>query len=234
MVPATMTFFRSTIGRKAVMSITGIILFGFLIGHMAGNLQLFLGEHKFDGYAAFLKATPLLLWGTRAVLLVSLLLHVWAAVTLTAQNRAARAVAYSKYRPIVSTPASRTMMVSGIILLVFIVYHLLHFTVGTIHPRFEHVRAYQNVVIAFRGIFTTLIYLASMGVLAFHLWHGIWSLFQSLGLNHPKWNRYRNVAAIALTILICGGFALVPLGVILGAASQPATAEVYIPPVGTH
>jgi succinate dehydrogenase / fumarate reductase, cytochrome b subunit len=225
---------NTTIGKKVVMAITGVIMFGFLIGHMAGNLQLFLGEEKFDGYAAFLKGTPALLWGTRLVLLASIVLHVWAALSLTARNRASRPVRYGMYRPMVSGPPSRTMMLSGVIVLAFLIYHLLHFTFGMVHPDFEHIRAYRNVLVAFSKWWVVLIYVLAMLLLAFHLKHGVWSLFQTLGLNHPKWNRLRRVLATLIMILICGGFVLVPLGVMMHLAKDPVAAGAYVTPNASH
>src|SRR5687768_937416 len=129
-IVANPRFIASTIGRKVLMAVTGVILFGFTIGHMLGNLQVYQGPEKLNAYAAFLKATPAILWGTRSILLVSVLLHIWAAVSLSLQNHRARPVAYAGRSWREASYASRTMMWSGPLLALFIVYHLLHFTTG--------------------------------------------------------------------------------------------------------
>src|SRR6185369_2671108 len=123
--------FKSSLGKKYVMAISGLVMFFFVIGHLAGNLQIFLGPESINRYGHFLQSNPELIWPARIVLLIFLLLHVWAAVKLSAENKAARPVAYAEWKPVGSTYASRTMLMSGLIVLVFIIYHLLHFTVQT-------------------------------------------------------------------------------------------------------
>src|ERR1700674_5104370 len=126
-------FYESTIGKKAVMAVTGLLLAGFLIAHMLGNLQIFLGPEIMNHYAETLHGNPPLLWTVRTVLLVSVVLHIWASIQLSFIKRQARPIPYAKYRPIHSSWASRTMMLSGPIIAAFVVFHLLHLTTGTIH-----------------------------------------------------------------------------------------------------
>lgn len=207
---------KSTIGKKIIVALTGVILFGFVAGHMAGNLLVFAGPDVFNRYAVTLKANLLLLWGTRGILLGSVLLHVIFTLLLTRQNRASRPVGYELYKPQDSTLSSRVMIWSGLLLGVYIVYHLLHFTLGSAHPRFDSHDIYSNVIIGFNSLPVSLLYIAAMIALGFHLHHGIWSVFQTLGLNHPKYNGARRIFATTASILIVGGFVSIPLAVLMG------------------
>lgn len=209
-------FYESTIGKKAIMAVTGLILFGFLIAHMLGNLQIFLGPAVMNHYAETLHGNPPLLWSVRTILLVSVLLHIWASVQLSFVKRAARPIGYVKYNPLHSSWASRTMMLSGPIIAAFVVFHLLHLTTGTIHPNFVPLQAYQNLVNGFLVVPFALIYIAVMVFMGFHLSHGAWSMFQSVGFSHPRYTPLiRRLAAAAAWILIAG-FISVPLAVLTG------------------
>jgi len=146
---AVTRFYDSTIGKKAVMAVTGLILFGFLIAHMAGNLQVFLGKAVMNHYAETLHGTPEVLWPARIVLLVSVLLHIWASIQLTSAKSAARPIGYVKPGNVQASTASKTMMLSGPVIGAFVVGHLLHLTTGTIHPNFVELHAYENVVNGF-------------------------------------------------------------------------------------
>lgn len=211
---------RSTIGRKAVMAVTGVILLGFVIGHMAGNLQMFLpnGPEAMHEYALMLRA--LLhgagLWIARGTLIVAAILHLWAAASLTIESRAARPVGYRKWEPQASTLSSRTMRVTGVLLLAYIIYHLLHFTFGTVHPDFVHLDPYHNLVSAFRAPVVAWGYVAAMLLLGLHLNHGIWSMLRTLGVSHPRYMRAIRVAAAGLTVVIVLGYIAIPLGVQFG------------------
>jgi succinate dehydrogenase / fumarate reductase cytochrome b subunit len=209
-------FYRTTVGKKAVMAITGLVLFGFLIGHMAGNLQFFLGREALNSYAEKLHHLGPLLWVVRLVLLASVAAHIVAAVQLWALQKAARPVAYTKYAPQGSTYASRTMYWSGPIIALFVVYHLLHFTTGTVHPGFEPLNAYDNVVIGFKQPLVSLFYVAAMILLGTHLYHGVWSMFQSLGLAHPRYTPKLKAFAKIFTFLLVLGFIAVPVAVLAG------------------
>jgi succinate dehydrogenase / fumarate reductase cytochrome b subunit len=212
----------STIGKKAVMAVTGIILVGFVVGHMVGNLQLFLpahgGEPALDEYGRFLRSFLHGggLWVARAVLLGSVIAHIWAAVTLTQRNGAARPVAYRNLGHSASTLSSRTMIVSGLVVFLFIVYHLLHFTLGSVHPAFHEGKVFHNVVTGFQVPWVSAFYILAMLALAPHLRHGIWSLFQTLGLSHPRYDRLRPQLALAITLLVVAANISFPVAVLAG------------------
>jgi succinate dehydrogenase cytochrome b subunit len=209
-------FYESTIGKKVIMAVTGLILFGYLILHMLGNLQIFLGPTVMDHYAEALHGNPALLWTARTVLLVSVILHIWASVALTKVKRDARPVAYVKRTNVVSTWGSRTMMWSGPVIAAFVVFHLLHLTTGTIHSQFVALHPYENLVSGFLIVPFALIYIAVMVLIGFHLSHGIWSMFQSVGFSHPRYTpAIKKFAAIFSWILIAG-FISVPLAVLAG------------------
>src|SRR5438309_96424 len=191
-----LTLYRSTIGKKFIMAITGLVLVGFVIAHMLGNLQAFLGPAKLDAYAAFLKATPELLWLERIVVFLAIVFHALMAWQLTQIKRAARPVGYERRDPQVSTLASRTMRWGGVLLLVFIVFHILHFTTGTVfpfasrpdarYPGFSETDVYGNVVSAFRNPWVVLFYVVSMLFLLLHIFHGAWSSVRTLGVSQPS------------------------------------------------
>ena len=218
-VSASNGFVASTIGRKVVMALTGLVLFGFVMVHMLGNLQMFLPDHEaINHYGRFLR--ELLhgggIWAARGVLLASVVLHIWAAWSLSRTNWNARPIAYKVVTPDASTYASRTMRWSGPILLLFIVYHLLHFTLGTVHPDFVEGDVYRNVIVGFSVWPVTLFYVVAMLALGLHLRHGAWSMLQTLGASHPRWDGTRKLAATAFTVIVVLGFISVPLAVLAG------------------
>lgn len=209
-------FWDSPIGKKAVMAGTGFILFGFVMGHMLGNLQIYLGPEKLDAYAEFLQKTKGLLWGARITLLVCVALHVTAAIQLAGLAHKARPQKYVKKTSAGSSYASRTMYWSGPILLTFIIYHLLHFTTGQAHPDFQAGMVYRNVVTGFQSVPASLFYIVAMLMLGTHLYHGIWSMFQSVGINHPKYTPlFKRLAAVAAAMLV-GGNVSIPVAVMTG------------------
>ena len=218
-VSQALHFYEAPIGKKVVMALTGAVLFGFVLGHMAGNLQFFLGRAVFDNYAASLRKVPALLWGIRALLLISVILHIVAAIQLTALQQKARPVGYKKKAAVDSSYASRTMMWSGPILAAFIVYHLLHFTLGTVHPSFEEGRVYDNVVAGFRVVPVAIAYIVAMVMLGMHLNHGVWSMFQSLGVGHPRYSTALRRAANIFSVLVVLGFISIPIAVLAGYGS---------------
>ncbi|MCB9743560.1 MAG: succinate dehydrogenase cytochrome b subunit [Alphaproteobacteria bacterium] len=218
--------YATTIGKKAVMAVTGAIIFGFTIGHMAGNLLVFLGPDAINEYAYTLKHTAPLLWGTRLTLLAAIPLHVWSAISLVQGARAARPTAYKMQTSQATTYAARTMKYGGIILLLFILFHLSHYTLLLTNPEFtEMVDAqgrhdvYRMVVTGFSNPVVTGFYLLAMASLGLHLSHGAWSMFQSLGLNHPKYNEARKRFAITFAVLMVAGFSSVPIAVLTGIVS---------------
>jgi succinate dehydrogenase / fumarate reductase cytochrome b subunit len=209
-------FYRTTVGKKVVMAVTGIVLFGFVIGHMAGNLQFFLGRDVLNAYAERLHHLGALLWVVRLTLLAAVALHIVAAVQLWSLQRTARPVGYAKLSAQGSTYASRTMYWSGPIIALFVVYHLLHLTTGTVHPEYEYLNAYDNLVIGFSNPLVALFYVVAMILLGMHLYHGVWSMFQSLGLAHPRYTPRLKVSAKIFSIVIVLGFIIVPIAILAG------------------
>ena len=209
-------FYESTIGKKAIMAVTGLLLFGFLIAHMLGNLQIFLGPAVMNHYAETLHGNPPLLWTVRILLLVSVVLHIWASISLSMLKREARPVGYVKHTPIISSWASRTMMVSGPIIAAFVTFHLLHLTTGTIHPHFVPLHAYENLVHGFLVVPFSIAYIVAMVLIGFHLSHGIWSMFQSVGFSHPRYTPMIKKFAPVFAWVLIAGFISVPIAVLTG------------------
>lgn len=200
------------------MAVTGVILVGFVLGHLVGNLQLYLGPESLNAYGEFLQEFlhGMGVWIARAGLLLAVGLHIWAATSLTLANRSARPQSYRQQRPVESTYASRTMIWSGPLLALFIVYHLLHFTIGSAHPNFVKGDVYHNVIIGFSQWPISAFYIVAMLALGLHLYHGIWSFTQTLGLSHPKWNGLRRTVATLLTLVVVVGNISMPVAVLLG------------------
>jgi succinate dehydrogenase / fumarate reductase cytochrome b subunit len=209
-------FFSSTVGKKIAVAVTGLVMFGFVVMHMVGNLQIFEGPEKINAYAKFLRVEPPLLWAARLVLLASVILHFVFTVQLTIRNRESRPVKYAMHEPVQASASSRFMIWSGVFLLLYIVYHLLHFTTGTLHPEFRPGDIYSNVVVGFSRWPVSLVYGLAMVALGFHLNHGVYSMFQTLGLNHPKYNPWRRALALAAGWLIPIGYLTIPAAVLLG------------------
>jgi succinate dehydrogenase / fumarate reductase cytochrome b subunit len=210
-------FYDAAIGKKAVMAITGVILFIYVIGHLAGNLQVYVGAEQMDRYARFLHSMPAALWVVRVILLVSVILHITASLQLQKLKLDARPVGYVKKEAIGSTTASRTMIWSGLMIAAFVIYHILDLTTGaagTAH--FEELHAYENLVYSFRRIPVSVFYILAMALLGLHLYHGLWSMFQSLGFSHPRYTPRIKRAAAWLAILIAAGFISSPIAVIAG------------------
>lgn len=220
------SLWRSTVGMKILMALSGVILVGFVVAHMAGNLKAFAGAESFNAYAEFLRDVgyPLvphqgLLWMLRVGLLAAVVVHVWSAVVLTRRSREARQVPYRKQESQVFSYASRTMRWGGGIILAFVLYHLAHMTTGAAHPSFEAGNAYHNLVAGFQSPLVVAFYLLAVTMLAFHLYHGIWSVFQTLGASNPRYNAVRRPLAGAITAVTWGGFVIVPVAVLLGVIS---------------
>jgi succinate dehydrogenase / fumarate reductase, cytochrome b subunit len=215
---------ESSVGKKAVMAVTGLIGVGFVIGHMVGNLQVFQGAERINAYGRLLHG-PLneLLWVVRAVLVLAVILHVIAAIQLTLRDRAARPVAYARRVPQVSTWASRTMRWGGALLLVFIVVHILHFTTGTIRPAgvFVPGDVFGNMVAGFRVPWVVALYVVSMLALGLHLYHGAWSSLRSLGASPASHHPMKRRLALVIAVLVSAGFALVPVAVAAGWVGGP-------------
>jgi len=218
--------YRSSVGKKILMACTGLILFLFIVGHMVGNLKVLSGPEAFNHYAEFLREIgyPLLphqsfLWMFRAVLLAAVVVHATSALLLWRSSRAARSEGYGKKKDISFTYASRTMRWGGVILALFIVYHLLHLTVGSIHPDFIPGDVYHNYVVAFQSPLIFGFYVVAQAALCFHLYHGLWSVTQTLGASHPKYNPIRRPVAVVLSLGIFVGFLIPPVLVLAGVVS---------------
>lgn len=214
---------QASIGSKLVVALTGLALVGFVIFHMLGNLQVFEGREALNGYAAFLRDMPILLWTARAGLLALAVIHIWTAIKLTICNRQARPIGYAVrvYRQ--ASLASRTMALSGALLLLFIVFHLLHLTVGVVDRSFTEgldLRGqrdvYGKMIHAFGNPLWVSVYLAGQVVLGFHLSHAVTSSFQTLGLEHPALNRLFKAAGPAVALLVAGGNAVIVLAILFG------------------
>ncbi len=225
--------YRSPMAKKAVMAVTGLMLFGFVLGHMVGNMKLYLGtyetgEHqghyKIDVYAEGLRdiGAPVLgegdfLWLARFGLLAAVALHIASATQLTLINERARPVAYShRSGHLASTYASRTMRWGGVLLLLFVIYHLLHLTFGSVHPEFEHGSVYRNLVTGFSQPLVSAFYVLAQLALGLHLYHGLWSLFQSLGVSGPRFDVLRKRFAAAFAVIVCAGNISFPVAVLTG------------------
>jgi len=214
---------RTAIAKKAIMALTGLMLFGFVLSHMAGNLKAFQGAEKFNAYAEGLRelGTPFLphaglLWIMRLGLLGAVGLHIWSATSLTLMNRRARPEAYRIRANVQADYAARTMRYSGYLLGFYILYHLMHLTFGNVHHDFIAGDAYHNLVKGFQVMPIAVMYIFANLLLGLHLYHGLWSLFQSLGLNHPRYNAWRRQFAMVFALIVTAGFVSVPIGVLAG------------------
>ena len=214
---------HTLIGKKVVMAVSGVILLGFVLGHMVGNLKVFQGPEHFDAYAEGLRTVgaPLfgrgqLLWAVRLVLLVAVALHIVAAWAVTRASWAARPQGYHALRLVETTYAARTMRWGAGIILLFVIFHLLDLTFGRVNPSFVPGDPYHNVIATFGRVPVALGYIVAMGALCLHLYHGIESACQTLGLNHPRYNVWRRRVALGFSLVVAGGFIAVPVAVLAG------------------
>ncbi len=218
--------FSSSVGSKVVMAVTGLALVGFVLSHMAGNLQMFVGRTALNDYAEKLQNLGPLLWVARIGLLAVFAAHVGAALRITAANKAARPVPYRSVSPQVTSFAARTMFMSGIIVLLFVLFHLAHFTLGWVQGDLKHMvetvgehtrpDVYGMTVTGFGVWWVTLLYVAANLVLAVHISHGASSLFQSLGFTHARFEPLKQHAGKLLGLLIGLGNISMPLACLLG------------------
>jgi succinate dehydrogenase / fumarate reductase, cytochrome b subunit len=217
------TIFLTSLGSKVVVALTGLGLAGFVVFHMLGNLQVFQGAEALNTYAAFLRELPILLWSARFGLLFIAVLHVGISIRLAIHNRQARPVPYAVYEYRKASLASRTMVLTGTFLLLFIVFHLLHFTAGIVDSSFPnrldlqgHRDVFGSVIHTFQNPWFVVLYLAAQAVLGLHLSHGVSSSLQTLGLEHPLLNRlFRAVGPLVAGIVVLGNVAII-LAIALG------------------
>jgi succinate dehydrogenase / fumarate reductase cytochrome b subunit len=213
---ALLAFYHSSVGKKVIMAITGIVGILYVFFHMAGNLQAFEGSEKINAYGAALHYSPMFLWTARTVLILAVIFHVMAAYQLARISQKSRPQNYTKWTAITSNFASRSMRWTGPLLLLFIIYHILHFTTGTLHPDYVEGDVYHNVVSAFLTPWVSAIYIVAMLALGVHLYHGIWSVFQSLGISQPRFDGALRMLATLLTFIIVLGFISIPVAVVAG------------------
>jgi succinate dehydrogenase / fumarate reductase cytochrome b subunit len=216
---------RSSIGRKAIMAVTGVVWIGFVAMHMWGNLHIFQGADSFNHYAEFLREVgyPLFSYGQllnllRVVTVTSILLHVWAAYTLYRMARRAHGSNYAMKRVVQANYATRFMRIGGVVLILFLLFHLIQFTwialpETALTPRMD---PYSNVVTAFQNPVIAVTYVVAVSALGLHLYHGVWSMFQTLGLNNRDWDGFFRGLAVIVAIVIPVGFITVPIAVMLG------------------
>ena len=226
-LPFFLDFYRSAVGKKYVMAISGIIMMGYVFAHMVGNLKLYLGAEEMNKYGEFLRnlAYPIFphagaLWIMRLGLLAAFVLHIHAAVSLTRMNTASRPVKYHSKRDYIAADfAARTMRWTGWIVFLFIAFHLLDLTWGTANPDFHHGSPYENTVASFQRIPVSIFYIIANLALGVHLYHGAWSLFQSLGWNRRRFNPWRRYFATGFAAIIVAGNVSFPLAVMTGVLS---------------
>jgi len=218
------TFVRSLVGKKAIMAVTGLILFLFVVAHLLGNLKVFEGPATFNAYAAGLRTigAPVLgpsqfLWAARIVLLASVLAHIWAAALVTRASWAARPIGYHDLAAMETTYAARTMRWGGVIILLYVIYHLLDFTFGAVNPDFVPGDVYHNVLASFHVWPVVLAYVVAMLAVGLHIYHGVWSALQTLGLHRAPVDRWRRGVAGAVATAITLGYIAIPVSVLTGA-----------------
>lgn len=207
---------RTVVGKKVVMAITGLVLVVFLISHMVSNVLVFENPQHLDDYGAWLRSFGPLLWVARLGLLGAVVIHIGAAWQLTQISRSARPAGYDRHELRASSYAARTMRWGGVLLFSFIVFHIFHLTLGTVHPDFVDGAVSHNLRTGLAVKPVAVFYLSAMVFLGLHLGHGIWSVFQTLGFNHPAWNRTRTVIAVTLAVLVAGGLLIIPSAALLG------------------
>ena len=215
-------FYQSSIGKKTVVGVTGLIWVVYVLGHLAGNLQIFLGQNRINAYAEFLHNLGPVLWAVRIVLIVALAMHVVATLQLASENRAAKSTRYAVATYQRSTLASRTMLVTGLFVLCFVVYHILHFTLQVTHPQYRNLHdslgrhdVYRMMILGFRKPLISLFYVLGVFFLANHLSHGIASVLQTLGVDNRKLTESISKGGTILAWLVFAGFAVIPVVVLL-------------------
>lgn len=216
-------FLSSSLGKKYIMAISGLGLTGFVIVHLLGNLQIFLGAEAVNAYAKALQDMGPLLWAFRAGLIVFFVIHVATSIRLSIENKRARPVEYAAEDTIKATLTSRTMMLSGMLILSYIIYHLMHFTFHTTHPEFKLLvdaqgrkDVYRMMIMGFTNVYVSAVYIFAMFLLGSHLHHAASSVFQSLGLNNSKYRPITRWIGPILAVSVVAGYVSIPLAVFFG------------------
>jgi succinate dehydrogenase / fumarate reductase cytochrome b subunit len=235
-----LTFTKTTIGKKAIMALSGVVMLGFVVGHLAGNLKVFSGPEAFNEYAVWLRTVPALLWGTRLALLAALGAHLASAFALWSRNKDARTSRYAKKKSLATDYAAKTMYWSGPILFFYIAFHLVHLTFGGMiwgeeaailgieGYTWDHSNPYNNMVMGFQHWVVVVPYVLGVSALGVHLFHGIWSAFQTVGANHPRYNHLRRDLSIALAVFLTLGFLSIPAAALMGWI-EPTTQTFFYP-----
>jgi succinate dehydrogenase / fumarate reductase cytochrome b subunit len=212
-----------SIGKKILMAVSGFIAFGFVFGHMLGNLQIFISQNQMNTYAEKLQSLGPLLWAIRLFLLATLIIHVWFGIKLKLEAWSARPMGYQKSNTVKATLASRTMIWTGLIIVLFVIYHLLHYTIRVTNPELANLTdslgrpdVYTMVIMGFSNPIVSTFYVVAVGLLSYHLSHGVASMFQSLGLNSDKWQVRLHRLAWVATVILFAGYASIPAAVLTG------------------
>jgi succinate dehydrogenase / fumarate reductase cytochrome b subunit len=221
-------YLKTSIGRKVLMAITGLIQFGFVVGHMVGNLQIFIGQDQLNAYAQALKDLPLLTWSVRVIVLASVTIHIWNAVRLYFENRASRPIKYVINSTVQASLASRTMFWTGLGILLYVLYHLLQFTFIVTNPQYAHLTdaagrhdVYSMVVLGFQNYIISGVYIVALFLLFYHLTHAIFSMLQTLGLNNPRVQPTLKAIGYVISAVIFIGYVSIPVAVLVGSINLP-------------
>lgn len=211
-----LALYRSTIGKKVLMAVSGLVLFGYLVGHMLGNLQFFLGADVINDYGASLHDSWVLLWGVRVLLLASIAVHVAMTVQLARLNASARPAAYAQKRTVAASLAARTMIISGPVIFVFVLFHIAHLTLGwrVVPHDFVPGDVYGNLTGGFQVPWVALFYVVCVGLVGMHLFHGAWSMFRTVGVAHPRYDRLVRRFATVMSIAVAIGFISLPIAIV--------------------
>ncbi|MEM7034032.1 MAG: succinate dehydrogenase cytochrome b subunit [Chloroflexota bacterium] len=217
-----MTLYQSTIGKKVIMAVTGLMLIGFVFFHMYGNLKVFSGPEVFNAYAEGLRTVGYPIFGKLHLLTIARIgllgafgLHIWSAIELSRQRQISRPIGYADRKNLKSNYAALTIRWGGTVIALFVIYHLLHLTFGVVHPDFDGHNAYHNVVVGFQS-WVVIIYFIALIALGLHLYHATWSMFQTLGFNKQSYETPLRLLGLGLATVVTGGFSLVPLAVLTG------------------
>jgi succinate dehydrogenase / fumarate reductase cytochrome b subunit len=214
-----LAYLETSLGKKLVMAVSGVVVIGFLVAHLIGNLQIYLGPERLNAYAELLASLGGLLWVFRAAILLAALVHVVSAYQVARQSWSARPVGYARQRYRATSYAARTMRVGGPIIALFVIYHLLHLTTGQLHQDaagYDAANVYENVVRGFSVWWVSAIYVVTMVLVGLHLYHGVWSMFQSVGLSRPSWVKRRRALAVLLALTVSAGNISIPVAVLTG------------------